>query len=158
MSLLLFIGFGAYLALGPFVLWGALAFFWYCKYVSLLLVPKGHAIWPVSFAWSFRTFLWSVTVGLQLSWSLTMVLSSFVLKHLHSSDLSPLQFIVLCGSELRCCHCGGKHVAILSFVYQNFDISLWLLQGCEAAESKLWQDSQQLLKLLYTRLLIIARL
>jgi len=41
MSLLLFIGFGTHLALGPFLLWGALAFF---DIGALILVPKGHGI------------------------------------------------------------------------------------------------------------------
>lgn len=102
---------------------GCTYFFLVLEICSIVSVPKGHGIchgiWPVSFAWSFHTFLWSVTMGLQLSWSLTMVLSSFALKDLHSSDLSPFQFIVFCGSELCSSHCGGKCVIFLSSAYQN---------------------------------------
>lgn len=103
----------------PLCTLGCTCFFWYSEYVASLLVLKGLVIWSVSFAWFFRTFSWSAAVRLQLSWSLTIVLSSFVLKDLHSSDLSPLQFIVPCGSDLCSSHCGGKRVTVLSFVYQN---------------------------------------
>lgn len=55
-------------------------------------------------------------MGLWLSWSLMMVLSNFVLKHLHSSDLSPLQFVVLCGSEL----CSLRNVSQFFLFCQNW--------------------------------------
>lgn len=83
-----------------------------------LLVPGGHVVWSIFFAWSFHPLWWSPMQGcsfLGLWWQCSVAVCSKIF----SSNLSALQLTELCGSQLYSYHSVRKSVTVFSFIYWN---------------------------------------